>query len=106
MGRTNPTFRSVLEEHVRRWRRFRRALRHEDKAHFDSLMARARRHADAASHANDRDPETAILLSILLEQEKELAELRAAVGERTDGEVSRTAGTASESGPRAEGDGL
>ena len=86
MGRTNPTFRSVLEEHVRRWRRFRRALRHEDKTHFDSLVTKARRHADAAGHANDRIPETAILLSILLEQEKELAELRAAVDERTEGD--------------------
>jgi hypothetical protein len=86
MGRTNPTFRSVLEEHVRRWRRFRRALRHEDKPHFDSLVTKARRHADAAGHVNDRDPETAILLSMLLEQEKELAALEDEIEERAEGD--------------------
>lgn len=83
MGRTNPTFRTVLDRYVADCRRFRRALRHEEKAHFDRLMAKARRHADAAGHVNGRDPETAILLAILLEQEKELQALR----EQVEGET-------------------
>lgn len=83
MGRTNPTFRTVLEQYLADCRRFRRALRREDTEHLDRLLAKANRHADAAGYMNGRDPETAIVLSILLEQEKELVELRTALEDRT-----------------------
>lgn len=79
MGRTNPTFRTILDRYVGQCTRFRRALRHEDKPHFDRVLAKARRHADAAGYMNGRDPETAILLSILLEQEKAIHELRESI---------------------------
>lgn len=76
MGRTVPTYRRTLESIVREWGDFRRALDSQDREAFDSLMAKARRHSSASSYAALCDPLEAVLLSILLEQEKEIASLR------------------------------
>lgn len=76
MGRTNPTFRDFLDSYEDRWRPFRRALRRRHREDFDRLFDRARSHADAAGHANATDPGTAVLLSMLLAQERELRDLR------------------------------
>jgi hypothetical protein len=58
------------------WQGFRKALRKEDKAAFDRLMDRARMHASAASYDTRVDPVESLFMSILLEQEKEIDELR------------------------------
>jgi len=76
MGRTVPTYRRTLESIVREWGDFRRALDGEDREAFDRLMAKARRHSSASSYAALCDPLEAVLLSILLEQEKEITSLR------------------------------
>lgn len=76
MGRTNPTFRDFLSRYEARWAPFRRALRRGHRDDFDRLFDHARDHADAAGHANATDPETAVLLSMLLAQERELRRLR------------------------------
>jgi len=55
---------------------FRRALRGEDKAAFDSLMNKARQHASSCTIAPLLDPMDAVFLSILVEQEKEINSLR------------------------------
>lgn len=75
MGRTNPTFRNVLTALKRRWATYRRALRRQDVPHFDRLFEHADEHADAAGYLNPEEPMHAILLSMLLEHEKQLAEL-------------------------------
>lgn len=46
MGRTVPSFRMLLEEIVMELSVFKRALRGEDKAAFDSLMNKVREHAN------------------------------------------------------------
>jgi hypothetical protein len=79
MGRTVPTYRRTLESIVREWGDFRRALSGEDREAFDSMMARARRHSSASSYAALCDPLEAVMLSILLEQEKEILSLRKAM---------------------------
>jgi len=61
---------------VRAWGDFRRALDGEDREAFDRLMERARRHSSASSYAALCDPLEAVLLSILLELEKEMGSLR------------------------------
>jgi len=66
----------LLEEIIAELSIFRRALRGEDKAAFDSLMNKARKHASSCTVAPTLDPMDAVFLSILVEQEKELNSLR------------------------------
>jgi hypothetical protein len=54
---------------------FRRALRGEDRAAFDSLMNKARIHASSCTVVPTLDPMEAMFLSILVEQEKEIRSL-------------------------------
>lgn len=72
MGRTVPSFRMLLEEIIVELSIFRRALHGEDKAAFDRLMNKARKHASSCTVAPVLDPMDAVLLSILVEHEKEL----------------------------------
>lgn len=81
MGRTNPTFRNVLEAVKSRWGDYRRALRRHDQQRFDRLFEYADAHADAAGYLNHDDPMEPILVSMLLEQEKRIAELEARITE-------------------------
>ena len=76
MGRTVRTYRTVLEELIADWERFRKALRKEDREAFDRLMEKARTHASAASYDARVDPSESLVMSILVELERELAELR------------------------------
>lgn len=75
-GRTVPTYRLALEALAQQWNDYRRALRSADREAFDSLVNRARMHASAATYAISLDPAESALLSMLLEHEKELLELR------------------------------
>lgn len=75
MGRTNATFRDLLRHTETEWGDYRRALRRRDREHFDRLFEHARDHADAAGYLNPTDPVPAILLSIVLAQERERSEL-------------------------------
>jgi len=70
---------------AQQWNDFRRALRKEDREAFDSLLNNARVHASAATYAISLDPVESALLSMLLEHEKELLELRKKLGESNDG---------------------
>jgi len=76
MGRTVPTYRQAAESTFRNWNDFRRALSQDDRDAFDRLSDKVRLHASAASVAAFLDPLEGVLLSILLEQEKELERLR------------------------------
>ena len=76
MGRTVPTYRNLLERVAAGWDGFRRALRREDQEAFDGLMGHARSHASAASMCPLADPQDSLVMSILVEHEKELARLR------------------------------
>lgn len=80
MGRTVITYRMVLEQIIKRWDSFRRALRDGDKDAFDRLMSKARKHSSAASYSIQADPTESMFVSILLEHEKELGELREKAG--------------------------
>lgn len=75
VGRTNPTFRDVLSARRQQWGDFRRALRRRDTHHFDRILEHAETHADAAGYQDGMDPDIAILLSIVLEQERRRATL-------------------------------
>lgn len=77
MGRTNPTFRMLLQAIEDQYQDYRRALRREDQDHFDRLFEQAAAHADAAGYLNPDEPMQPILLSMILEQEKRIQELEA-----------------------------
>ncbi len=76
MGRTVPTYRMASESLFQSWSDYRRALSQEDREAFDRLSDKVRLHASACSVAAFLDPLEGALLSILLEQEKELERLR------------------------------
>ncbi|WP_255197751.1 hypothetical protein [Halorarius litoreus] len=78
MGRTNPTYRRYLQHQREGWSEFRRALRFESKQDFDAVLEYAERYADAAGYLNRADPETAMVLSMLVGLEAE----RRALAER------------------------
>jgi dihydroxyacetone kinase-like predicted kinase len=76
MGRTVPTYRLTLESIIQSWSDYRRALSKDDREVFDQMVNRARMHASASTYAAFTDPVEGALLSILLEQEKEIRRLR------------------------------
>jgi hypothetical protein len=57
---------------------FRRVLRGDDRAAFDSLMNKAREHASSCTVVPTLDPMHAVFISILVEQEKEINSLKEA----------------------------
>ncbi|HLF87775.1 MAG TPA: hypothetical protein VI451_02430 [Anaerolineales bacterium] len=76
MGRTLQTINQIILNEQRAFADFRRALRREDQMLFDTLFAKARRHTMAISQANHALPFEAILLSMLIEQAREIEQLK------------------------------
>jgi len=72
MGRTVLPYSQVWEAEKQRWQKFRRALRKEDQAHFDRLFEAARLHLQAGVYASNPWPLESMLLSMLLEHQKDL----------------------------------
>jgi hypothetical protein len=79
MGRTVLPFSRVLEQEIQEWRKFRRGLRKEDQQFLDRLFEEARLHVQAGVYASRPWPFETILVSILLEHEKTLVELRSRI---------------------------
>jgi hypothetical protein len=77
MGRTVLPFSQVLEQEAQEWRKFRRGLRKEDQQFLDRIFEAARLHVQAGVYASRPWPFETILISILIEHEKALVELRA-----------------------------
>jgi hypothetical protein len=84
VGRTNPTFRTLLEAKKQRWGAYRRALRRRDQEYFDRLFAHADAHADAAGYLNTDAVMEPILFSMLLEQQKQIDALEERVAALAD----------------------
>jgi len=76
MGRTIATYRQILENLVKNWHHFRRALRGNERELFDKLIEKARKHAGAASYDVRMDPMDSFFFSILIEQEKDIEKLK------------------------------
>ena len=75
MGRTTPSYRITLEEELKRWERFRDALRIDERAIFQDMMDECRRHASAAGAACLPNIAEAMFLTILFAHHKTLKEL-------------------------------
>lgn len=76
MGRTLPTSRNVLDALEFEWRDFRRALTAAEQAKFDALWQKARLHAGAMANQAPLDPMQAVTVSMLLELQKEIDEVK------------------------------
>jgi hypothetical protein len=76
MGRTVPSFRMIVEQFGLEWNDFKRALRSIDKEAFDNIMNIARRHAEGGTNMPNPNPFEPIIMSVLIEHEKEIKKLR------------------------------
>jgi hypothetical protein len=81
MGRTLPSVTQNFLEEQQSFARFRRALRRSDQLALDDLFASARQHLAASAYASHALPFEVFLLSMLLEEHKEVMRLR----QRVDG---------------------
>lgn len=79
MGRTLPSITQCFIEESEALGRFRRALRRSDQVALDALLDAAQRHLAAVSYAGHALPFELFLLSIMLEQHKEIERLRSTV---------------------------
>ncbi|MFQ6064108.1 MAG: hypothetical protein ACE5L6_01395 [Candidatus Bathyarchaeia archaeon] len=76
MGKTVPSYRQALESEIEKWKGFRKALRAKDAAAFDRMMDACRNFASAGSMATRPVLLEAMLMSVLLHQEKAIMEIR------------------------------
>lgn len=79
MGRTLPTITQQVSETESAMAKFRRTLRKSDQFVFDGLFANARRHTAAISQTDSLLPFESALLAMLLEQSKEITDLRSEI---------------------------
>lgn len=76
MGNVTPTITDILHTEEANLARFRRALRREDQLVFDDLFVAAYKHRAAAAYAGHLLPFETFLLSMQIEDHKEVMFLR------------------------------
>jgi len=76
MGRTLPSATQVFLQEEAAFARFRRALRRSDQLALDDLFSSSRQHLAAAQYASHALPFEVFLLSMLLEEHKEVVRMR------------------------------
>ena len=79
MGKTVESYRMALEDEIRRWNGFGRALRKEDKEAFDAIMDACRNYASAGSNATQPLLFEPMIISILISQQKKITQLEKAL---------------------------
>ena len=79
MGKTVESYRMALEDEIRRWNGFAKALRTEDKEAFEAIMDACRLFASAGSNATQPILFEPMVMSILLFQQKKLHQLEKAL---------------------------
>ena len=79
MGKTVESYRMALEDEIRRWKGFSKALRTEDREAFEALMDACRLFASAGSNATQPILFEPMIMSILLFQQKKLHRLEKAL---------------------------
>ncbi len=75
MGKTVESYRMAVEDEIRRWSGFAKALRREDREAFDALMDACRSYASAASNATKPILFEPMVMSILLFQQTRIQRL-------------------------------
>jgi len=75
MGKTVEAYRLALDIELQAWSGFARALRTGDREAFEQMTDACRNHASAASNATRPVILEAMVMSMLLEQQKKLTKL-------------------------------
>ena len=75
MGKTVESYRIALEDEIRRWKGFEKALRTEDREAFEELMDACRNYASAGSNATNPILFEPMVMSILLSQQVKISRL-------------------------------
>jgi hypothetical protein len=75
VGKTVESYRMAVEDEIRRWNGFSKALRKEDKQAFDILMDACRSYASAASNATQPVLFEPMIMSMLVSQQIRLQKL-------------------------------
>jgi len=88
MGRTIPSYRIILEEELKRWERFRDALRIDEREVFEDMMDKCRRRASAAGAACFPIPSEGMFLIVLFAHHKTRKELNEKI-ERANGLIEK-----------------
>jgi len=76
MGRTVVSYRQALEGEIAKWEGFRKALRAGDAEAFEKMMNACRIYASAGSMATRPVLFEAMIMSILLDQERMIMEIK------------------------------
>jgi hypothetical protein len=79
MGKTVESYRMALEDEIRRWNGFAKALRTEDREAFEALIDACRLFASAGSNATQPILFEPMIMSILLFQQRKLHRLEKAL---------------------------
>ena len=79
MGKTVESYRMALEDEIRRWKGFEKALRTEDREAFEELMDACRNFASAGSNATQPILFEPMVISILTSQQKQIRRLEKAL---------------------------
>ena len=79
MGKTVESYRMALEDEIRRWNGFAKALRSVDKEAFEELMDASRSFASAGSNATQPILFEPMIMSILIFQQEKLQKLEKAL---------------------------
>jgi hypothetical protein len=79
MGRTLPSMTQAFLQEQESFVRFRRALRRSDQHALDDLFTAAQQHLAATAYTSHALPFEVLLLSMLLEEHKEVMRLRRAL---------------------------
>ncbi|MGC8584501.1 MAG: hypothetical protein ACP5L4_00020 [Thermoplasmata archaeon] len=74
MGRNISTMRQEINAIIERWQSFMKAMHAEDKQYMEKIIEKAKRHTAESSYSLE-DPLEAVILSVLIEVERELMEL-------------------------------
>jgi len=80
MGRTVPTFTNIIDSELTSWSKYRRGLPRDDQEIFDEIFRAAKRRLASNFYAMRTIPFESIIVSMIIEQGKELAMLRHKVG--------------------------
>ena len=75
MGKTVESYRMAVEDEIRRWNGFAKALRKEDREAFDILMDVCRSYASAGSNATQPVLFEPMIMSMLVSQQIRLQKL-------------------------------
>lgn len=76
MGRTVVSYRQAIENEIKKWEGFSKALRNDDRRAFEQMINACRNYASAASNAARPVLLEAMFMSILLAQQKALMEIK------------------------------